>query len=160
MNLENLLLIECTLLADPVQVVMGVCIISAPRLVNLQISDFLYHGTLEINGPRLKFFNLNGTYPLLLGMDKCPALEKVNIHMSPSTADDTMQEFETDNSLKQEYVQRMILMGKEVCHVKSLTLFVHLSKVTNYPPSFLITMILDYTHDSFRYEMWNRYITR
>ncbi|TXG55633.1 hypothetical protein EZV62_020889 [Acer yangbiense] len=46
-------------------------------------------------------------------MDKCPALEKVNIHLSPSTADDTMQEFETDNSLKQEYVQRMILMGKE-----------------------------------------------
>ncbi|TXG55641.1 hypothetical protein EZV62_020897 [Acer yangbiense] len=63
-------------------------------------------------------------------MDKCPALEKVNIHLSPSTADDTMQEFETDNSLKQEYVQRMILMGKEVCHVKSLTLFVHLSKET------------------------------
>ncbi|TXG55631.1 hypothetical protein EZV62_020887 [Acer yangbiense] len=43
---------------------------------------------------------------------------------------DTTQEFETDNSLKQEYVQRMILMGKEVCHVKSLTLFVHLSKET------------------------------
>ncbi|TXG55642.1 hypothetical protein EZV62_020898 [Acer yangbiense] len=69
-------------------------------------------------------------------MDKCPALEKVNIHLSPSTAsrnaDDTMQEFETDNSLKQEYVQRMILMGKEVCHVKSLTLFVHLSKGNSY----------------------------
>ncbi|KAK0588889.1 hypothetical protein LWI29_006655 [Acer saccharum] len=118
LNLENLLLIECTLLADPVQVVMGVYTISAPRLVNLQISDFLYHRTLVINGPRLKFFNLNGTYPLLLSMEKCPALEKVNIHMSPSI----------DNSLKQEYVQRMILMGKEVCHVKSLTLFVHLSK--------------------------------
>ncbi|KAI9177222.1 hypothetical protein LWI28_012495 [Acer negundo] len=66
LNLENLLLIECTVLADP-----------------------------------------------LLSIDKCPAFEKVNIHMSPSTADDTMQEFETDNSLKQEYVQRMILMGKE-----------------------------------------------
>ncbi|KAK2651296.1 hypothetical protein Ddye_018785 [Dipteronia dyeriana] len=65
-------------------------------------------------------------------MDKCPALEKVNIHMYPSTAsrnaDDMMQELETDNSLKQEYVQRMVLMGKEVCHVKPLTLFVHLFK--------------------------------
>ncbi|KAK4845160.1 hypothetical protein QYF36_001698 [Acer negundo] len=132
LNLENLLLIECMVLADPVQVVMGDYTISAPRLVNLQISDFLYHGRHVINGPRLKFFNLNGTYPLLLSMDKCSALEKVNIHLSPSTAsrnaDDMMQEFETDNSLKQEYVQRMILMGKEVCHVKSLTLFMHLSK--------------------------------
>ncbi|KAK2647283.1 hypothetical protein Ddye_014772 [Dipteronia dyeriana] len=65
-------------------------------------------------------------------MDKCPALEKVNIRMSPSTssrnADDMMQELETDNSLKQGYVQRMVVMGKEVCHVKSLTLFMHLSK--------------------------------
>ncbi|KAK3184628.1 hypothetical protein Dsin_031914 [Dipteronia sinensis] len=100
----------------------------------IRFRNFLYHGRLVINGPRLKFFILNGTYPLLLSMDKCPALEKVNIHMSPSTAsrnaDDKMQEFETDNSLKQEYVQRMILMGKEVCHVKSLALFVHLSKET------------------------------
>ncbi|TXG55643.1 hypothetical protein EZV62_020899 [Acer yangbiense] len=56
LNLENLLLIECTLLADPVQVVMGDYTISAPWLVNLQISDFLYRGRLVINGPRLKFF--------------------------------------------------------------------------------------------------------
>ncbi|KAK4845138.1 hypothetical protein QYF36_001411 [Acer negundo] len=53
-----------------------------------------------------EFFNLNGIFPLLLSMDKCPALEKVNIHMSPSAAswdvEDMMQEFETDNSLKQE----------------------------------------------------------
>ncbi|TXG55639.1 hypothetical protein EZV62_020895 [Acer yangbiense] len=128
LNLENLFLIDCTMLKDPVQGVIEVYTISAPRLVNLQISDFLYDGLIVINAPRLKFFNLNGTFPLLLSMDKCPALEKVNIHMSPSTADDMMQELETDNSLKQEYVQRMTLMGKEVFHVKSLTLSVHLSK--------------------------------
>ncbi|TXG55640.1 hypothetical protein EZV62_020896 [Acer yangbiense] len=83
---------------------MKVYTISAPQLVNLQISAW----------------------------KNVPSLEKVNIPMSSSidprnADDDMMTEFETDNVSIQENVLRMMLMGKGLCHVKSFTLSVHLS---------------------------------
>ncbi|KAI9177093.1 hypothetical protein LWI28_010963 [Acer negundo] len=125
LNLENLLLIECAVPEDT-ESVMKVFSISASRLVNLQISGLIYNGLIVINASRLKFFNLNGTYPLFLSMVKCSSLEKVNLHMSPAD-DDMMPTFETDKLSMQQYICGMILVGKGLYNVKLFT-FVHLSK--------------------------------
>ncbi|KAK3223858.1 hypothetical protein Dsin_010883 [Dipteronia sinensis] len=131
LNLQNLQLIQCS--------VNYVYIISAPRLLSLQISDFcIFGGRIVVNAPRLKFFNLNATNPLLLSMDECLSLDKVYIHLSPfmDYDDNTilikypynlMVHYNDD--MMQHYVSklRMIAMCQGISHVKSLTLSLNLS---------------------------------
>ncbi|KAL9442665.1 hypothetical protein AB3S75_021060 [Citrus x aurantiifolia] len=77
LNLENLKLIDCVLL-DAAKLD-----ISAPRLVNLRISNLKYDGVitvLVVSAPRLKYFHFDMSTPSLpLYVGDCVALDKIDI---------------------------------------------------------------------------------
>ncbi|KAL5757913.1 hypothetical protein ACOSP7_020524 [Xanthoceras sorbifolium] len=114
LNLESLLLLGCYW-SD------RILIISAPRLVNLKILCREPSQKFKITSPGLKFFDLKGTYPIHLNMDKCQMLDKVNIHLSPPI---DIQQAEDGREM---YILKTILMVKAF-RSKSLSLSFDFSK--------------------------------
>ncbi|KAK0593523.1 hypothetical protein LWI29_038010 [Acer saccharum] len=129
--LENLTIIECE--------VRTTLKISAPRLVELFISNFRSskrnkngkvvlaepnEGMILITTPRLKFFNLKDVDPLVLSMDDCPTLEKVDILMSKPFCDF----FQKIGDKKQTFILDMFHMIEGLIHAKSLRISLNFTK--------------------------------
>ncbi|KAL5854409.1 hypothetical protein ACOSQ4_004211 [Xanthoceras sorbifolium] len=112
LNLENLILVRCELFYG------DTFIISAPRLVTLTISDFTFCENIVITAATLKFINLKEDIPYLLSIDKCLALEKVNLHMSPPVYCQTQK----------SYASKMRDLVEGCCHAKSIEVSLNLSK--------------------------------
>ncbi|KAL5787171.1 hypothetical protein ACOSP7_004120 [Xanthoceras sorbifolium] len=115
LNLENLILVRCELFYG------DTFIISAPRLVTLTISDFTFCENIVITAATLKFINLMEDIPYLLSIDKCSALEKVNLHMSPPVYCQTQK----------SYASKMRDLVEGCCHAKSIEVSLNLSKVAH-----------------------------
>ncbi|KAK2657174.1 hypothetical protein Ddye_010226 [Dipteronia dyeriana] len=154
LNLQNLQLIQCD-----VEGVSGVYNISAPRLLTLQISDFLpSRGRIVIKAPRLKFFTLNAINPPRLSMDRCRSLEKVNVHLFPFMDYDDNTIFNKfsfnhmayyDDKAMQYYVfrMRMIAMCRGISRVKSLTLSLNLSHQETWKEKLVFAFHMDEDFD-------------
>lgn len=109
-NLKNLTLTGCRVANTRNFKIYG------KRLVNLTISNLkcyasinVWHRTIVIDAPRLRFFDFNGDYPLGLSMKRCRALEKVNTHMFSSR-------------FKEESFYHLIKMAEELHNAESITL--------------------------------------
>ncbi|KAI9156352.1 hypothetical protein LWI28_004741 [Acer negundo] len=128
---ENLSIIECE--------VLSILKISAPRLVKLVISNFRSSkrnkngkvvlaepndGKILITTPRLKFFYLKDVDPLVLSMDDCPSLEKVDILMSKPFCDF----FQKIGDKKQMFIRDMFHMIEGLFHAKSLRISLNFTK--------------------------------
>ncbi|KAK0592714.1 hypothetical protein LWI29_024118 [Acer saccharum] len=126
--LENLSIIDCDIFTT--------LKISAPRLVKLVISNLTSSqrnkngkiGSTEPNEaeiviatPRLKFFNWKEADLLVLSMDDCPTLEKVDIYMT--------QPF-CDCCQKLTFVLDIFRMIEGLFHVKSLRISLNFTKVS------------------------------
>ncbi|KAL5789497.1 hypothetical protein ACOSQ2_004385 [Xanthoceras sorbifolium] len=119
LNLENLILVRCELFYG------DTFIISAPRLVTLTISDFTFCENIVITAATLKFINLMEDIPYLLSIDKCLALEKVNLHMSPPVYCQTQK----------SYASKMRDLVEGCCHAKSIEVSLNLSKCSKPVPN-------------------------
>ncbi|KAI9157708.1 hypothetical protein LWI28_026688 [Acer negundo] len=126
--LENLSIIDCQSLTT--------LKISAPRFVRLIISNYRSFkknrngkfvrtapndGKIVIAAPRLKFFNLKKLDPLVLSMDDCPTLEKVDISMSQPFC-------QKIGDKKQTFILDMFHMIEGIFHVKSLRISLNFVK--------------------------------
>ncbi|KAL5732500.1 hypothetical protein ACOSP7_031853 [Xanthoceras sorbifolium] len=78
-------------------------------------------GKIVITAPRLKFFNLKEVDPLVLSMDDCPNLEKVDIHMSQAVC-------QRVGDKKQTYILDMFHMVEGLFHVKSFRISLNFTK--------------------------------
>ncbi|KAL5799344.1 hypothetical protein ACOSQ3_032397 [Xanthoceras sorbifolium] len=128
--LENLSTIECQVMS------LTTLNISVPRLVKLVISKLRSlkknragkivrsapnDGKIVISAPRLKFFNLKEVDPLVLSMDDCPNLEKVDIHVSQAFC-------QRVGDKKQTYILDMFHMVEGLFHVKSFRISLNFTK--------------------------------
>ncbi|KAK2652288.1 hypothetical protein Ddye_012144 [Dipteronia dyeriana] len=111
LNLENLLLAKCSACYST-----GIFIVSAPRLVSLTVSDFSFSGKIMITAPRLKFFNMKQS-SCLLSIDKCLALDEVNILISPSIYE----------QMTNWYASKIRVMVEGLCNAKSNSVALNLS---------------------------------
>ncbi|KAL5732497.1 hypothetical protein ACOSQ2_032189 [Xanthoceras sorbifolium] len=130
--LENLSIIECQVMS------LTTLNISAPWLVKLIISKFRSlkknragkimrsapnDGKIVITAPRLKFFNLKEVDPLVLSMDDCPNLEKVDIHMSQAVCQRVEGLFHVKS-----YILDIFHMVEGLFHVKSFRISLNFTK--------------------------------
>ncbi|KAK4834928.1 hypothetical protein QYF36_002665 [Acer negundo] len=81
-------------------------------------------GKILITTPRLKFFYLKDVDPLVLSMDDCPSLEKVDILMSKPFCDF----FQKIGDKKQMFIRDMFHMIEGLFHVKSLRISLNFTK--------------------------------
>ncbi|KAK2634334.1 hypothetical protein Ddye_029126 [Dipteronia dyeriana] len=76
-------------------------------------------GKIVITAPRLKFFNLKEVDPLVLCVDDCPTLEKVDIHISQPFC-------QKIGDKKQTFILDIFHMIEGLFHVKSLRISLNL----------------------------------
>ncbi|KAJ4730312.1 F-box protein [Melia azedarach] len=131
-NLEKLLIIDCFLLR------FMVFKISAPRLVNLTISNlrfFTDHTELVISSPKLRFFSFEGIYPLLpLNVEDCPILEMVKICLY-------CPNFEEENTYY--YNGYLISASEKLSHASSCNILL------NFPHQPTLFTLERYSHSRF-----------
>ncbi|KAJ0111149.1 hypothetical protein Patl1_03199 [Pistacia atlantica] len=121
LNLKNLILVNCQMY------LLHSFNICAPELVKLNISNDRNYGNrnLVISAPKLKFFDFNGRYPLVLRSDECLSLEIVNIQFLLPPFD-SLEKY----NLKQPYISGLIAMAEGFNRAKSVTISFNFSKVS------------------------------